>query len=179
MEHIGVNKLKIALFVSMALLITFLSVFALSFIEVTNINNVTKEPSAKEISPGLIKVNLGTIKGDGQVAFQNVAKLKVGDKKSMIVKLVEYEKSIKGKVTFTISGNLELIGENNNYRVNMPCLLNEGGCVRIMVFIPGWDGPMVINNDEYTVNLAFVWHFKGEGEATISFTLAIQLSDNF
>ncbi len=171
------NKLKIALFISMALLIIVSSVFVLSFVGVIAMNNETKRPNAKEISPDLIRVNLGTIKGDGQVTFQNVAKLKVTDKKNMIVKLVEYEKSIKGKVSFIITGDLGLVGENNNYRIIMPCLLEEGGCARILVIIPGWDEPMVISNDEYTVNLSVIWRFEGEGEATISFTLAIQLFD--
>jgi len=59
----------------------------------------------------------------------------------------------------TVSGVLLLEGAGGpRYRVEMPCLLSVGEpCFRVMVLLPGYDAPMLVEAGTYRVLLELAW----------------------
>ncbi|AKG38514.1 hypothetical protein MA03_03370 [Infirmifilum uzonense] len=77
-----------------------------------------------------------------------------------------------GKAVFSLSGIVELQGPRH-YSIPMPCFYQMGDaqCVRIMMIIPGYDGPILIQPGDYQAKLSIGW--ESTGEATVTLKLVV------
>jgi hypothetical protein len=75
--------------------------------------------------------------------------------------------SYEGNFSLAVGGALTLESGSRSYRVQMPCAIAIGEpCYRVMVLIPGYDAPMLVEEGSYRVRLNLSWRAEGSGKFT-------------
>jgi len=85
---------------------------------------------------------------------------------------------LSGNARFILSATLELEGFAGSYKVDMPCVAASGmECFRVMVLIPGFDAPMLIEKGGYSARLRVSW--QSSGDLKVRITLRYSLGKTF
>jgi len=76
---------------------------------------------------------------------------------------------LSGNARFILSATLELEGSARSYKVDLPCIAASGmECFRVMMLIPGFDAPMLIEKGVYSARLRVSWQSSGDLKVRIT-----------
>ncbi|ADM28133.1 hypothetical protein Igag_1330 [Ignisphaera aggregans DSM 17230] len=106
---------------------------------------------------GVIEIKLDIRNASGSVLYPNITSLYLDRDSRIQFKLLSAE--VEGDVRIALSGRATLVGVNGDrYSVSMPCLYTNIECFRILTLIPGYDTPMPLPRDRYSVSLELSWY---------------------
>lgn len=163
-QAIASNK-RIVLAILSVLIVTGLALaVSYKFLPVIGVEGIVdvEEEDTGIMSSELIIIRLNITVPEGEARYENVTSFLVAPGEA--VKISVIESSVEGNVSIALSGVATLKGENESYRIHLPCMVVNGiPCTRILTLIPGYDTPLHVAPGVYSVDLELEWRARGKG----------------
>ncbi|MEN2999212.1 MAG: hypothetical protein ABDH61_01345 [Acidilobaceae archaeon] len=109
-----------------------------------------------KLEPERVELTITGGKSDYAV-FKDVAKLHASTNPIIFKVNAVMNGSVMGSIKVTLRGE-----KGEQYTISMPCAIASTDCVRIMVLIPGYDVPIEIAADKYSLDIVVVWKAQEE-----------------
>ncbi|MEM1711264.1 MAG: hypothetical protein QXU12_02565 [Nitrososphaerota archaeon] len=119
------------------------------------------------MNPQTLSIELDIPNEEGVRDFGEIAVIEVDEPDALRFKLINW--SAEGLRALSLNGRVDLVSEGTSYKVDMPCMLYfNASCARIMLLIPGYDGPLRIEPGRYSVRLEMRWsNAEGSGKVKL------------